>query len=199
MRRRGGGAGMQGFGFDEDIDPADIFNMFFNGGMGGGMGGFGGPGFRVHSFNGSFPFQQPGRARAQANARARQDPRMDDSATVIRNILHLLPLLIPLFMYFLSPGEEIFSMVRTKEHPNAIHTGRMNLPFWANRQTFDEKYPIGKPQRESMENRIENEIIIYKRRQCDYERSSWSSRRPNCEYLKELQKDHPNLRVYSPW
>ena len=193
MRRRNGGAGMNGFGFEDDIDPADIFNMFFNGGMPGGMGGFGGPGFRVHTFGGN-PFTHQHRARAHA----RHDPRVDDSATVIRNILHLLPLLIPLLMYFLSPGEEVYSMIRTKEHPNLLKTQRMELPFYANEKTFRERYSSGR-ELEAMERRIENEFVMYKRRQCDYERSRWMGKRPNCEYLQELQKKYPQLNVYSPW
>ncbi len=191
MRRRGGAGGAQGFGFDDDIDPADIFNMFFNGGMPGGMGGFGGPGFRVHTFGGGFP-------RQRQHSGGARGPHVDDSATVIRNILHLLPLLIPILMWLLTPAEEHFSMHRSKEHPHLLRTSRMELPFYVNKHVFEQKFPKGDQQR-SMEDRIENEIINRYRRQCDYERQSWTSKRPHCEHLRELQKNNPELNVFSPW
>ena len=101
-------------------------------------------------------------------------------------------------MYFLSPGEEVYSMIRTKEHPDVLKTQRMKLPFYANEKTFRERYSSGR-ELDAMERRIENEIVMYRRRQCDYERSRWMGKRPNCEYLQELQKQHPQLNVYSPW
>ena len=42
---RGGGVHFNG----QEVNPEDIFNMFFGGGMPGGMGGMGGPGFRVYT------------------------------------------------------------------------------------------------------------------------------------------------------
>ena len=167
--------------------------MFFNGGMPGGMGGFGGPGFRVHTFGGGFPHQ-----RARQHAGGARGPHVDDSATVVRNILHLLPLLIPILMWLLTPAEEHFSMHRSKEHPDLLRTSRMELPFYVNKHVFQQKFPTGDQQR-SMEHRIENEIINRYRRQCDYERQSWTSKRPHCEHLRQLQAKHPTLNVFSPW
>jgi len=200
MRRRGG-AGAQGFGFEDDIDPADIFNMFFNGGM---PGGFGGPGFRVHTFGGSpfgghpfggHPFGHRQRRRRHAGA---SDPRVDDTATVIRNILHLAPLLIPLIMWLFTPMERDFALTRSKEHPHVMKTERMDLSFYANRGEFNRKF-AAPSQRKAMEKRIENEIITQHRYQCDYERQSWTSKRHSCEYLRELQSKHPSLNIYSAW
>lgn len=198
MRRRHGGG--QGFDFDADIDPAEIFNMFFNGGMGGFGPGFGGPGFRVHTFGGN-PFANQGfhnRRPQRAAAGGGPGVRVDDGATIIRNILHLLPLILPILMWLLAPSEELYSMIRTKDFPDLLHTERMNLPFYVNKVTFTQKYPQGE-QRASMDRRIENDIIMRHRRQCDYERQSWTSKRPSCEYLRTLQSQHPSYNVYSPW
>ncbi|OUS42415.1 DnaJ domain-containing protein [Ostreococcus tauri] len=196
VRRRPGGA--QGFDFDADIDPAEIFNMFFNGGMG----GFGGPGFRVHTFGGN-PFG----AQHRHHQHRRQHPgaagggpgvRVDDGATIIRNILHLLPLLLPLLMWLLTPAEDDFSMIRSSDFPHLVKSERMNIPFYVNKQKFEQKYPVG-DQRKSVHRRIENDIIMRHRRQCDYERQSWTSKRPSCEYLRTLQAEYPSYNVYSAW
>lgn len=156
MRRRGGAGGAQGFGFDDDIDPADIFNMFFNGGMPGGMGGFGGPGFRVHTFGGGFPHQ-----RARQHAGGARGPHVDDSATVVRNILHLLPLLIPILMWLLTPAEEHFSMHRSKEHPDLLRTSRMELHFTSTNTSFSKSSPrTTSNARWSIESRTKLSIVI---------------------------------------
>ena len=41
-RPANGAAGGAPFGFNDDFDPEQLFNMFFNGGFPGGAGGFGG-------------------------------------------------------------------------------------------------------------------------------------------------------------
>ena len=70
MRRRGGGGMGQG-----DMDPDDVFRMFFGGGGApGGGGGFGGPGFRVYSNGGGFGgFQQQRGGRRQERQEGGQE------------------------------------------------------------------------------------------------------------------------------
>ena len=124
--------------------------------------------------------------------------RVDDGATIIRNILHLLPLLLPLLMWLLTPAEDDFSMIRSSDFPHLVKSERMNIPFYVNKQKFEQKYPVG-DQRKSVHRRIENDIIMRHRRQCDYERQSWTSKRPSCEYLRTLQAEYPSYNVYSAW
>ena len=200
-RRHPGGAANGGFdGFGDDFDPAEIFNMFFNGGMGGMGGGFG-PGFRVHSFGGN-PYAQ----RRQHYTRQQQRPGassagVDDSATLVRNILHLLPLLLPILLYFLSPREELYSFVRTTELKDVLRTSRMNIPFYANQRAFDEKFSDASARRR-IESQIESERVNMYQQNCQYERSRWTmTTRPNCDRLRELQAQHPSVfrSQYSPW
>ena len=65
-------------------------------------------------------FRHRQRRRRHAGA---SDPRVDDTATVIRNILHLAPLLIPLIMWLFTPVERDFALTRSKEHPHGDEDG----------------------------------------------------------------------------
>lgn len=104
-----GGGGAPGFraygpagGMGAEIDPNDLFNMFFGGGMGNGFGGttfaFGGPGgVRTAQFGGQnfYRRQQQGRARPQ-----------NDSTPML---LQLLPLLLLGLFSLLSFLPALFS------------------------------------------------------------------------------------------
>ena len=84
MRRQGGGR-------HGEVDPQDIFNMFFGGGVPGGMGGMGGPGFRVYSTGfGGMPRQQ----RGGGGQRRQQQQQQQQGA----GFLQLLPLLFFLLL-----------------------------------------------------------------------------------------------------
>lgn len=100
-----GGARMRP-GMGTEIDPEDLFNMFFGGGMGGAQFGggpmfsFGGPGFRTH-------YYRPG---ASANgARARQAGQQQNSNQTAM-WFQLLPIAILLFFTILSYLPNLFSV-----------------------------------------------------------------------------------------
>jgi len=202
VRRRNAGGGAQGGfdGFGDDFDPAEIFNMFFNGGAGGMGGGFG-PGFRVHTFGGrpqNAPRPGPRPRQHQPSAAT---AAAEDGAAVVRNVLHLLPLLIPVALYLLSPKEELYSFVRTKDLKDSLKTARMEIPFYANKEAFDVKFSDLQSRRR-IENQIENERVQMYTQNCQYERSRWTmSTRPNCDKLRELQSSYPSVfrTQYSPW
>ena len=200
-RRHPGGAAHGGFdGFGDDFDPAEIFNMFFNGGMGGMGGGFG-PGFRVHTFGGNPYAQRRHHARQQHRHPGASSASADDSATLVRNILHLLPLLLPFMLYFLSPREEFYSFVRTSNLKDTLKTSRMNIPFYANKHVFEEKFADAQSRRR-IEHQIESERVQHYQQNCQYERSRWTmTTRPNCDKLRALQAEYPSVfrSQYSPW
>ena len=137
-------------GLKKTTDPADIFNMFFNGGM------------PVDSRTGSVhiggnPWWTPVRRtsfRAHGSEHeGASDPRVDDTATVIRNILHLAPLLIPLIMWLFTPVERDFALPRSRNiRPMKA---AMDL-FYASRGEFNRKFAT--PSQEKRWKRIENEI-----------------------------------------
>lgn len=121
---QGGGARMRP-GMGPDIDPEDLFNMFFGGGMGGGPFGstpvftFGGPGMRTH-------YYRPG-----AGARARQGGQQSAQSNQTAMWFQLLPLLILLLFTILSYLPNLF-MVSDPDfrwRPTSLHR--------AQRTTFD--------------------------------------------------------------
>ncbi|PWN19386.1 DnaJ-domain-containing protein [Microstroma glucosiphilum] len=92
---RPGGAGMYGRG--EEIDPQDLFNMFFGGGMGG-MNGFGGG--TTFSFGGpgmQRTYHRAGMQQPRRGARAGQAPAENPNL-----LLQLLPILLLAFFSLLS-------------------------------------------------------------------------------------------------
>ena len=102
MRRGPGGMHFHG----QDVNPEDIFNMFFGGGM---PPGAGGQGFRVHTsgFGPGFSFggnPNMGRARAQQQQQHQRQQQAQDGG--FGQFLQFLPLLlIMLLSFFNMPGE----------------------------------------------------------------------------------------------
>lgn len=120
MRRGPGGVHFQG----QEVNPEDIFNMFFGGGMPGGvhMAGGGMPGgFRVYSTGfGGMPRQQ----RRQGQGQQQNGP---DAASLIQ----LLPVLLLFLMSFFNfPGEtannhngnKYFSLTHSPPFTNPLKT-----------------------------------------------------------------------------
>lgn len=152
MRTRGGGM------YGEEIDPQDLFNMFFGGGgMGGAQFGgttftFGGPGLRTQQFRQQ---RRPG-TRAQT-----ADPQ---NANIL---LQLLPLLVLGLFSLLSYAPSLFStpdpsftwspstMYRTQRMTTKHH-----VPYYVNENQFN-SHPFvtgetSKSDISGFENRVEN-------------------------------------------
>lgn len=132
MRGRGGNMHFNG----QEVNPEDIFNMFFGGGMPGGMGGgMGGPGFRVYTtgmgpgfaFGGMHPNMQ--RARRQQQQQHQQQQQPDG---ILGQLVQFLPLLMILFLSFFNmPGQSsggatggsrYFSLTPVNPFVNPLHT-----------------------------------------------------------------------------
>jgi DnaJ family protein B protein 12 len=92
-----------GMGGGVEIDPNDLFNMFFGGGMGNGFGGttfsFGGPGVNVHHF---------GRQGFNAARQGRQGRRGAQTAESSPMLLQLLPILLLGLFSLLSYAPQLF-------------------------------------------------------------------------------------------
>jgi DnaJ-domain-containing protein 1 len=126
MRGRGGNMHFNG----QEVNPEDIFNMFFGGGMPGGMGG---PGFRVYTtgmgpgfaFGGMHPNMQRAR-RQQQQQQARQEEGL------FGQFAQFLPLLVIfLLSFFNMPGQNAggatggsryFSLTPVSPFVNPLHT-----------------------------------------------------------------------------
>ncbi|KAL4978041.1 hypothetical protein BDW66DRAFT_130864 [Aspergillus desertorum] len=130
---RGGG------GFEEEISPEELFNRFFNGGLGGGFGPFGGPqfvfnmgggpGFRVHQFGGTQP-----RRRPRADAQPEPTPSI---ASVFRQLLPLillfvLPLLSSLFSSGSTPSGPSYRFDPIPPHTQQRTTPEIKIDYFLN-------------------------------------------------------------------
>ncbi|KZV61132.1 DnaJ-domain-containing protein [Peniophora sp. CONT] len=104
------GSFARGNGFESEISPEDLFNMFFGGGMnGGGGGGFaGGPGVFTASFG-------PGGFRTARTARPQAAPQRDEPLTTRQILTNLLPIILLFAFSFLSALPSLFS---TPAHPD---------------------------------------------------------------------------------
>lgn len=99
-----------------EMDPEDLFNMFFGGGMGGGPFGttpvftFGGPGMRTH-------YYRPGTRTRQAGQQSAQN------ASQTAMWFQVLPLLILLFCTMLSYLPNLFTVSdpEFRWRPTALH------------------------------------------------------------------------------
>ncbi|ODQ52888.1 DnaJ-domain-containing protein [Saitoella complicata NRRL Y-17804] len=120
MPAGGGGGGFNGFGgrpgaanmFGEEIDPNDIFNMFFGqGGFGGGGfgGGFGpgvafggGPGIRMHQFGGNGFGGGFGGPRVRTQGARRAGREQQEQKSLVQQLIQLLPLIVLFIIPLLS-------------------------------------------------------------------------------------------------
>jgi len=114
----------------QDVNPEDIFNMFFGGGM---PPGAGGPGFRVYTngFGPGFAFGgHPNMGRTRTQQQQRQQQQAPDVG--FSHFLQFLPLaLIILLSFFNMPGEyatgatggsRYFSLTPVSPFTNPLHT-----------------------------------------------------------------------------
>jgi DnaJ family protein B protein 12 len=102
MRPAGGGGGGMHFRPGQEVNPEDIFNMFFGGGMPtGGMRTGGGPG--VHFYSNGFGNGFGGVPRQRApRAQPAGQRRQDDEAFNFGNLVQLLPFLMILILSFFN-------------------------------------------------------------------------------------------------
>jgi len=135
MRGRGGNMHFNG----QEVNPEDIFNMFFGGGMGGGMGGggMGGPGFRVYT-NGmggpgfAFGGMHPNMQRRRQQQQQQQQQQQAGPEGILNQLVSFLPLLMILFLSFFNmPGQSsggatggsrYFSLTPVNPFVNPLHT-----------------------------------------------------------------------------
>ncbi|GMH88709.1 hypothetical protein TrVE_jg991 [Triparma verrucosa] len=172
FRRGGGGGG----GRHGEVDPEDIFRMFFNGGMGGGMGGgFGGPGFRVYSSGTGFG--------GMPNRRHTERGRRQQEAGGGQGLLQLLPIIFFILMSFVSFPEETatsssqyFSLTHKHPYTNPMETKHRgvvkDIPYFVSdkfmRTTIRDPYKVSQVERlveKSYDQFLQNECRAQRKHQ----------------------------------
>ena len=175
QRRRGGGGMYQnpfGRGFpagggaynEDDIDPEEIFRMFFGGNpfmapQYFNMAGGGGGGMRAR--------QQQRRDNAGGN-----NNNNSTEVTMLKILTSLAPLiLIILLQIFSSPARPAFSLNQSRHYPAPLSTAAHQVPFYVKSAAeFSSKYPIGSRERTRVELTAETEWRQAMQQNCYQER-----------------------------
>jgi len=192
MGQRGGGVHMHG----QQVNPEEIFNMFFGGGMAGG--GMGGPGVRMHTtgFGPGFQFQGGApRARRQGGAPRQQQQQRQEAAgpqnPTMGLLFQLLPVIIIMLLSFLKmddsgaatpmPGENrYFSLTHNPPFVNPLATKLSSvkeIPYFVS-DKFMRTYNRDRYQLSQVERMVERAYETYLVNECDSQN----------RYQKSLQK-----------
>eukprot|EP00892_Ulva_mutabilis_P003163 jgi/Ulvmu1/12848/UM098_0033.1 len=153
---RGGGGGPQFRG--DHIDPQDLFNMMFGGGMNGafGMGPMHFGGFQQH------PAFRQGRRQQQ-----QQQQQANPMAGLVSVIFPIVILLLTLLINTSSPPA---SMSYSREYRHQLHTAERDVPYFVrDLGRFEDTYPTASRQRQKFERSIETEFQADLQRACHME------------------------------
>jgi len=175
--RGGGGGGMRPGNFrhgGQEVNPEDIFNMFFGGQAGGMGGGMGGPGFRVYSsgFGPGFAFNGGGFGQ-QPRRRQQQQQQQEDTSPFSR-IAQFLPLLMIFLVSFFSGSSDngttgrYFSLTQTPPYINPLMTKLTpvkDIPYFVTDQ-FMRTYRRDRYQLAQIERMVEKSYRTYLEGEC---------------------------------
>ncbi|KAJ2794520.1 Chaperone protein dnaJ [Coemansia guatemalensis] len=161
-------------GFDDEISPEDLFNMFFGGDFGqfnvqfGPNGGFGQRGVRFGT--GRRPFQQQQQQQQQGTA----------NRGVWASCMQILPLILLLLSFFGSAlisvlfGDDSgpsYAFERTARYTNARMTGSRNVAYWVDAREFSRSALDRAPAKLwQYEREVEAQYISHLQRRCRRER-----------------------------
>ncbi|KAL2833416.1 hypothetical protein BDW59DRAFT_138623 [Aspergillus cavernicola] len=171
----GGGfpRGAGGPGFDEEISPEELFNRFFNGGLGGGFGPFGGsqfvfnmgggPGFRVHQFGGTRPRRRPREADGQPQPAPSLWATLQQFLPLI--LLFVLPLLSSLFSSS-TPSGPSYRFESMSPHTMQRTTPEIKIDYFINPRDVTD---FSSREFRNLDKRVEVEFVQKLRYGCETE------------------------------
>ena len=154
----GGGqraARQQQYQREEDFSPEDVFNMFFNGGMGGGNGR---GGQRTYTY----------RRQAAPRQAAHQQGGDEGPAALFSQFAHFLPLLLLLLFGLLSAPsseEQLFGLDKSASFPVARVTLQSQVNYFVNHQ-FAYRFQRDKRALEQVEAMVEAQAFKLAEEQC---------------------------------
>ena len=156
------GGGFRG-GFQDEVSPEEIFNMFFGGGMQRGM----------------YQQRQPNYARAQRNA------------SPFAQLVHFFPLLVIMILSFMSlPGQDTlpFSFYQTVEYPiqrvTQTRSVMKDITYYVGRD-FEGRYVRNWRDLVNVEKLVEHHYVLKLRNTCDRERTIQRRKIHNARNLYE--------------
>lgn len=141
---------------EDEIDPEEIFRMFFGGNP------FMGGTTRVYSFGGG-----AGRPRQQG-----QQHHVSQENAILRLLLSFAPIILLVLLQILSrPAPRPFSLQQSRAYPFPVSTAKHQVPFYvANEADFITKYPLQSRERSKVEYTIETEWRDAMQQACYQER-----------------------------
>jgi hypothetical protein len=151
--------------FDEDIDPEEIFRMFF-----------GGNPFMSAAAQGNLFGNQATRRQQQARARHAQQQNQQQNSSPEANLLKLLTSLAPLLLVillqlFTGSSRPAFSLQQNRHYPAPMTTVTHQVPFFTKSAAeFASKYPLNSRERTRIELSIENDWRAAMQQSCYQER-----------------------------
>lgn len=164
--RRGGGGGFYAGNMGE-IDPEELFNMFFGGNP------FMGNAFYRQGFGGGQPFAQRAAQRAAGQQQHAQQGGAGSAAhSPLLQLIQLMPLLLLLLFTFLSSrSQPAYSLQPNREYRTEFATSTYEVSFWVkDAQQHHKQYPAGSRERVRLEHQIESEYRGALQQQCYNER-----------------------------
>lgn len=153
----GGRGGMRGGGGVHEVSPEDLFNMFFQGGMGGGRAGF-----RTHTFN--MGGNGGGQRRQQRGGGNGREDQGEAAAPFLQSILQFLPIILMILLSFSSFSSNSYSQPVYSLTPKGMYVKQRatmmsgispDIKFYVTPK-FDQTY---KPMTETYR-RIEKEVFL---------------------------------------
>lgn len=148
-----------------DIDPEEIFNMFF----------FGGNPFMAAQQRAYQHRRTAAAAAAAARGGGRQQQQRQQQQTAsnpLRSLFPLVPFFLVLLLNFLtSPGKPAFQLTKTRGYAHEMQTMEHEVPFYvASHVKFAKNYPPKTRERNRLERVIEDEYKQALNTQCSQER-----------------------------
>jgi len=129
--------------YANEIDPEELFNMFFGGG------------FPMHG-NGAFRHV---RTRTFRRRNGSESPRRNDpTSPTLTSLFSFLPLLLFFVLTFFAGGgdDPVFSLYKEYPFEHEMTTERHQIPFFVKSALkFDRAFPIGTRQRVMLEDKVE--------------------------------------------
>jgi DnaJ family protein B protein 12 len=137
----------------QEIDPDEIFRMFF-----------GGNPFMSATFSTGMP-----RAQQQRHTRHQQ---ASGTPPIIRLLVSLAPIILLLvFNLFSNGGPSPYSLEQTREYPFAVSTRAHNIPYFVtNKSKFSKDYRLGSQERTRLEYQIESNWKELMQKKCYQEK-----------------------------
>lgn len=182
----GGGfpAGFRGFhGGGGEVNPEDLFNFLFTGGMGGmgGMNGMGGRGFRTHTFHFGGPGGMGGgrRGRERGEQQERGNGGGRENVSFFQQILQFLPIILMLLMSFNSissnSNQPLYAFKPSPSYKTAMSTSSRgvspDIKYYLSDSIAKQYAKASTESLRKLEKEIESEYKVYLSEKCRDEKA----------------------------